>query len=197
MPGADMPDSTPPGAAGAANVPPKAAPRAPRPAMRWYVAQTLPRKELWAIANLQRLGFKTFFPRFRQLVPGRTRPQARLSPLFPGYVFVAFDAAQHHWTSIRGTLGVRQLIGPAQERPQPVPTRTMNYLLARCTGEVMMSLLDDLKPGDVVQINSGPLFRRIAQVQSLPKEGRVRLLFEMLGASHSIEVETSTLSPVT
>lgn len=164
--------------------------------VRWYVAQTLARREPWAIEHLRAQGFQTFFPRFRKQVTRRAGAQLVLAPVFPGYVFVSFDAELHHWPAIRGTRGVRRLVGPAGGRPQAVPERVMGCLLDRCRGEVMLSPLDDLRPGDRVQVNVGPLARRIAEVHSLPGAGRVRLLLDLLGAGNLIDVDASSLGPV-
>lgn len=168
----------------------------PSPAAAWYVAQTLPHKEQWAIQHLRFQGFETFFPRFRCRELRRSVPRVTLKPVFPGYVFVAFDAEGLSWPSIRGTRGVRRLVGPALGRPQSVPKLVMELLFARCSGEIMTALLEEIRPGDKVQINSGPLFRRIAEVESLSPGGRVSLLFDMLGCTNSIEVDRSSLSPV-
>lgn len=165
-------------------------------ARRWYVAQTLPRKESWAIQHLRHQGFSTFFPRFRQQVRRKTGAQLCLVPVFPGYVFVAFDPNRDHWSAIRGTRGVRCLVGSKGGLPQSVPRPVMDHLFTRCREEVMINLVSDLKPGDMVQITSGPLSRRIAEVHSLTERGRVRLLFDLLGCSNSLDVDISCLAPV-
>ena len=52
------------------------------------------------------------------------------------------------------------------------------------------------KPGDLVRINAGPLAQRIAQVQSLSPDGRVSVLFDMLGCSNAVDLDLAALSPV-
>lgn len=163
---------------------------------RWYVAQTHPNKEEWAVQHLRQQGFETFFPRFRKREIRRSTYCERLKPVFPGYVFVRFDLATQPWGPIRSTRGVRTLVGPRLGQPQAVPEPVMNYLFRRCRAEVMISLVDALQPGDLVQINTGPLFNRIAKVATLKSSGRVALLFEMLGTTNSIEMDLSSLSPV-
>lgn len=165
--------------------PPAADARCARPvsAARWYVAQTHPNKESRAIQHLVGQGFSTFFPRFRKREVRRSADQVRLKPVFPGYVFVRLDLAAQSWWSIRSTRGVRALVGPRLGQPQAVPEPVMTYLFRRCQDEVMITLADALQPGDLVQINTGPLFNRIATVAALPASGRVALLFELLGTT--------------
>lgn len=163
---------------------------------RWYVAQTHPRKELTAVEHLVRQGFATFFPRFRASQAKGQRSETVLKPVFPGYVFVAFDTSAPGWTSINSTRGVRRLIGAGYGKPQPVPADAMHLIQQRCRGEIMLELLDELKPGDLVQINTGPLAKRIAKVECLESGERVSLLFEIMGSEQVITVDQGSIGPI-
>lgn len=165
-------------------------------AARWYVAETHPRKELWAIEHLARQGFATFFPRFRKDPARRQRDGAVLSPAFPGYVFVAFDQAMHGWGSINSTRGIKRLVGPTPNRPQPVPQPAMELLQKRCRDGIMVNLIDNLKPGNWVRINTGPLANKIAQIESLDCKGRISVLFEILGSHQVITLDRGDVGPV-
>ena len=163
---------------------------------RWYVAQTHPRKELSAIEHLTRQGYVTFFPRFRFSQTRRQRCDTVLKPVFPGYVFVAFDASSPGWTSINSTRGVRRLISSGIGRPQPVPVTAMELIQKRCRGQIMLELLDELQPGDLVQINTGPLANRVAKVERLAEGDRVALLFEIMGTEQVITVDQGSIGPI-
>lgn len=165
-------------------------------ALTWYVAQTHPRKEEWAVQHLHYQGFTTFFPRFVRQQVRRSQFVRTLTPVFPGYVFVAFDRDHQPWTAIRSTRGVRRLVGGSSGTPQAVPAAAMNLLLERCRAGIMVNQFGDLKPGDLVRINAGPLAERIAQVQSLSPDGRVSVLFDMLGCSNAVDLDLAALSPV-
>jgi len=164
---------------------------------RWYVAQTQPRKELFAIEHLTRQGYVTFFPRFRFSQTRRQRRDTVLKPVFPGYLFVAFDASSPGWTSINSTRGVRRLISSGEGRPQPVPVTAMELIRRRCRGQIMLELLDDLQPGDLVQVNTGPLANRVARVERLAEGDRVALLFEIMGTEQIIMLDQGSIGPVT
>ena len=163
---------------------------------RWYVAQTHPRKELFAIEHLNRQGYATFFPRFRFNQTRRQRCDTILKPVFPGYVFMAFDASSPGWTAINSTRGVRCLISSGFGRPQPVPATAMDLIRKRCRGEIMLQLLDELQPGDLVQINTGPLANRVARVESFAEGERVALLFEIMGTEQIITVDQGSIGPI-
>lgn len=162
---------------------------------QWYVAQVQPRKEAWAVEHLQRQGFRTFFPRFYKQQVRRSQFIRTLVPVFPGYIFVAFDLDRHPWTAIRSTRGVTRLVGASVGAPQAVQSATMALLFQRCRDEIMIDQFGGLKPGDQVLINAGPLAQRIAEVHSLPSESRVALLFDMLGFSNLVEMDIAALSP--
>lgn len=163
---------------------------------RWFVAQTHPRKEMLAVEHLARQGFATFFPRFRFNQIRRRRSDTVLKPVFPGYLFVAFDLSSPGWTSINSTRGVRRLVGSRLGRPQPVPANAMNLIRKRCRGEIMVELLDQLHPGDLVQINTGPLANRIARVERLEEGERVALLFEIMGTEQVITIDQGSIGPI-
>lgn len=188
----DAPDSATPTAPPQRSVPSNAASRF----ARWYVAQTHPRSENWAIEHLARQGFETFFPRFRKRQIRWKRDLTVLAPVFPGYVFVTFDIEADSWPVINSTYGVRRLIGSRLGKPQPLPEAAMQLLHERCDNGVMGHLLTELQPGDSVKINSGPLFQKIATIESIDEKGRVTVLLELLGSFQSIDLPLHSIGPV-
>ena len=89
-------------------------PSGSRPA--WFCAATHSQAEQWAEANLRRQGYRTLLP----MVPAKRRDKVIRSllheisvPLWPGYVFVAFDRHRDPWRPINNTPGVWRLIGDA------------------------------------------------------------------------------------
>lgn len=164
-------------------------------AARWYVAETHPRKELTAIEHLARQGFSTFFPRFRKRQIRRQRDETVMTPAFPGYVFVAFNIAGNGWASINSTRGIKRLVGTTPNKPQAVPDVAISLLKKRCRGEVIVNISENLKPGDVIQIYTGPLARKIATIESLKDEGRISVLFDILGGPKKLEINASDVGP--
>ena len=76
----------------------------------WYVAYTQPRNEKLALEHLVRQGFEVFCPQYRKRRSHARRIDMVPAPLFPRYLFVAFDASDPQWRAIRSTRGVIDLV---------------------------------------------------------------------------------------
>lgn len=174
----------------------------PHPAVRdigsdgaaWFVAATISRKEDLALRNLEQQGFTTFLPRFRRPWRHGRRQGIRLAPLFPGYVFIAFDPREAPWRSINGTLGVRRLLG-SNLQPQAVPQEFMAQLVGRCRDGVIDTLVVSLEPGATVRIMSGPFADRLAVIDKLDDAERVTLLLEVMGTAARLKLNRAQLAP--
>lgn len=163
---------------------------------RWYVAEVYRGKEQLAVSHLGRQGFSTFFPRFKRRDIRRSIDRTILAPVFPGYVFVLLDLETQNWSSINSTRGVKKLVGSTLFQPQRVPPQAMALLQQRCRGGIMVDLVEQFAPGDLVQINTGPLAQRIAKIESFDADDRVSLLFEIMGSDHTIKVDRASIGPV-
>jgi transcriptional antiterminator RfaH len=137
-------------------------------------------------------GFESFLP----LLP--TKPDERIEPLFPTYVFVRCDletlgAASLHWIP-----GLRHIVGFAG-RPAVVPDAAIEYLDAELRRIEAQGGLPthSFRPGDEVVIEEGPLagLRGIFQGPMGPAE-RVHILITFLGnAANRTEVDVAALRP--
>lgn len=161
----------------------------------WYVAETLPRAEKYAEANLGRQGFASFCPRFSKQRRHARRIDRVLVPVFPGYVFVRFDRQRDQWTSINGTLGIRRLVGASSSRPQAMPESAMQALFERCTDDIMSCILPELEPGQQVRVVSGPFMGQLATIERLDDHGRVRVLLDILGGQAPVRMLAGSLAP--
>lgn len=65
---------------------------------RWYVARTKPRSEFAAASELERDGYETYCPIVKS---SESHPRHVNAPLFPGYLFLRFDATAQTWPSFR------------------------------------------------------------------------------------------------
>jgi len=89
---------------------------------RWAVATCRPRADRWAQFNLHRLGYTCYRPTYAVRVAsphGGSHVETR--SLFPGYLFIRFDAAAASWSPIRDTPGVADLVraGPSVAYARP------------------------------------------------------------------------------
>ncbi|WP_163846445.1 transcription termination/antitermination protein NusG [Pseudooceanicola aestuarii] len=160
---------------------------AERPQETWFLAQLKPNCAAIADKNLTRQGFATFLPMEEETRQRSGRFVTARRPLFPGYIFVAFDVAQGVWRKVNSTYGVTRLIsfggGPA-----PVPADLVAGLKARCddTGQLVPDATP--QPGDTVRVTHGPFADFVARVESIAKDQRVWVLMDLMGGETRVAV---------
>ena len=159
---------------------------------RWYVAAVKPGCEDAAERHLARQGFESFTPRCRKTVRHARRLIERHVPLFPGYVFVAFDIADCPWRSVNGTFGVRSLV-MAGERPTPVPPGLVEHFIEMTDSSGLMAA--ELRPGQRVEILSGPFAQLVGTIERLDGKGRVCVLLRLLNGESPVLMDRSALWP--
>lgn len=145
--------------------------------------------------HLERQGFDAFCPRFRKTRRHARRIESLLVPVFPGYLFVRFDARRDHWSPINGTTGVKRLVGSSVGAPYPMPAAVMEALFARCEGDVIQHLWPTLELGQQVRLASGPFATELATIERLDDNGRVRVLLDILGGNVPASVHRRDLEP--
>ncbi len=157
---------------------------------RWAVVQTRPREEEIAVAHLRRQSFEVFLPLLRE----RRGQEAKVSPMFPGYIFVLIGPACPHWSPISSTRGVKRLITSSAERPALVPSGWVEHLREQGVLDMFTDSLS-FKKGDRVEFIAGPFEGHIG-VCHWTSERRVGLLLDMLGREVQVDSEPKMLRRV-
>ena len=160
---------------------------------RWYVAQTLRHRENLANVHLAAQNFKIFLPRFRKPVRHSRKIREVISPVFPGYIFVALDVERDRWRSINGTFGVARLLS-ADGRPMPVPSGIVEAFILSLDEVGLLHFEFGLKLGQSVSVVAGPFAQRLGVLERLDGKGRVRVLLEIMGAAVSVAMDGTNLS---
>ena len=144
----------------------------------WFVLQTHPQREPQALFHVKRQGFTTFNPSYiRKVKHARTVKEVR-RPMFPGYLFVAFDPSEDQWLCLKSTYGVASIVGtPAG--PTPVPAYIMAELAVRADSTGTVDLGHGYKPGDRVTVPS--LWDAEAIIGARTDKERVEVLLSILG----------------
>ncbi|MFC6689571.1 transcription termination/antitermination protein NusG [Jhaorihella thermophila] len=165
------------------------------PDATWFLAQLKPNSARIAERNLKRQGFMTFLP-----LEDLTRQRGgkfvtRTRPLFPGYIFVAFDAARGLWRKINSTQGVTRLVSFGRE-PARVPLDLISQLMLRCDthGKLLPPKL--VKPGDQVVITQGPFADFVAEVEQIAPDRRVWVLMDLMGSQTRVAIRAEQLRAV-
>jgi transcriptional antiterminator RfaH len=158
----------------------------------WYLVQVKPNGYRLAERNLVRQGFTCFQPLVRatERRGAQFKPVSR--PLFPGYLFVAFDSARAPWRKINSTAGVARLLSLGNT-PQVVPAGLVADLQARLDAEGHVILSDALNEGDRVEILSGPFAGFLAEVARLGPDARAHLLVDLMGRQARVTARLTEL----
>lgn len=164
-------------------------------ATRWFLAQLKPNAASIAERNLKRQGFATFLP-----LEEVTRQRAgafvtTMRPLFPGYIFVAFDIARGHWRKVNSTYGITRLVSFGSQ-PTPLPHELVAKLMLRCSAEGKLLPPQSLEPGDRVALTKGPFADFVAEVEQTSPDRRVWVLLEILGGHTRVAVTQDHLRAV-
>ena len=161
----------------------------------WYLAQFKPNCQRIAERNLTRQGFQTFLPRQEETRRTRTGFATTARPLFPGYIFVAFEAAKGGWRAINATYGISRLVS-FNDRPQPVPQDIIAELKQRCDAEGMLASGVQARIGDRVRIAVGPFADFMARVEKMAPDKRIWVLLEVMGRETRLAVSANALRSV-
>lgn len=151
------------------------------PTEKWFVAQLRPQGLLRAQENLGRQAVQSFCPKRPENLMRGGKQRMKLSPLFPGYLFVRVDTESPSWTALNATRGISRIILSDPRAPRALPAPFMAGLLARCDAQGVISAPSDMRPGDRIRILAGPFAETIAQIETLETDDRVSILLSLMG----------------
>ncbi|HYM33002.1 MAG TPA: transcriptional activator RfaH [Candidatus Cybelea sp.] len=150
--------------------------------IRWFVVQTQANAEARACRHLNEQGFATYLPRYLKQRRHARRTERVARPLFPRYLFVAFDPQAARWRAVHSTVGVSRLVGRG-EVPTPVPDAVVAALRAREDAEGFFPVDQRIRfaVGEAVRIVSGAFADAVGRFQSMDDDARVVVLLDLLG----------------
>ncbi|MEX0803098.1 MAG: transcription termination/antitermination NusG family protein [Candidatus Binatia bacterium] len=165
---------------------------------RWYAVYTQPRNESLATEHLARQSFDAYCPRYQKRRSHAGRIDFVSSPLFPRYVFVAFDPETARWQAIRSTRGVVDLVRNGLD-PVPVPEFIISEIRTREdeNGFVLLGNHLKLARGDKFSIAAGPFAGHVAIFEARRDSARVIALLSLLGGKIVVELPVGAVAPVT
>ena len=158
----------------------------------WFLAQLKPNCAQIAQKNLDRQGFQTFLPMEEETRPRNGKYVTAMRPLFPGYIFVAFDAAQGLWRSVNATYGITSLVSFGNA-PATVPQALVTRLMGRCDDDGTLLPPKLLQPGDSVTLTLGALSNFVAEVEAIDPDKRVWVLMDIMGRQTRVKVSADQL----
>lgn len=163
---------------------------------QWFAVYTHPRGEATAVENLLRQGFEVFFPRYLKRRSHARKVETAPAPLFPRYLFIAFDVADPGWRVVRSTRGVIDLVRSRQD-PAPVPDAIIDEIRKRQDDEGFVVLAHHVKlgRGDKITIETGPFASYEAIFEAMRDNDRVVALLSLLGRQVVVNVPVDAVSP--
>lgn len=154
----------------------------------WFILQFKPNSQLKAIKNLNQQGFETFLPLCSYTSRNVSVFRNITRPLFPGYMFVAFDQAKDEWRKINNTFGVSRLISY-----NPIPYNLVKELKQRYDSTDGLIAPRKFRIGEKVKILDGPFTNFIATIETLESNQRISILIDLMGRKTKTETTQSNL----
>jgi len=158
----------------------------------WFLAQTKPNSAEIADKNLRRQGFETFLPLEDTTLQRQGKFVTSLHPLFPGYIFLAFDQSKGPWRTINATRGVTQLVQFGLE-PAAVPHDLISRLMERCDPSGRLVAKNLPKPGDHVTLTTGPFADFVAEIETIDKDQRAWVLMDLMGSKTRVKANIAQM----
>ncbi|MDR0701098.1 MAG: transcription/translation regulatory transformer protein RfaH [Azoarcus sp.] len=157
--------------------------------MYWYLIQTKPRLEKYALENLERQGYECYLP----IIPAEKLRQGKLTvidtPLFPRYLFIRLgtNATDKSWGPIRSTKGVSTLVRFGND-----PAKADDELIAllKSRENALQDAPERLfEQGERVSLTEGPFAGIEGIYQMTDGECRAMVLIELLGKTASLRID--------
>ena len=162
--------------------------------LSWYLVHTKPRKEVVALAHLERQGYECYLPRIRIEKFRRRKAEIVEAAMFPRYLFIRLDTSETgpSWSPIRSTTGVSGLV-QFGGYPAKVDDQLVHLLRERERSCPPTPLFN---PGEAVTITAGPFAGIEAVYKTHDAEHRSMILLEILSKQVAMRIQTSKLRKI-
>jgi len=167
------------------------------PTQRWHVIRSKPRAESTARAQLERQGFRVYFPQLVKPARVRGRWLDRIEPLFPRYLFVALESGRQCLAPIRSTVGVTGIVRFGTDYAT-VTHGIIENLMRRADPQTGLHHLEQpvFRCGGKVRILEGPFERLEGVFERYEGEERALILLEVLGRETRVRMPLDVLIPL-
>ncbi len=166
--------------------------------MQWCAVNTKPKKEDFAVRQLEAKGLEIFLPKILVIRKRGTAKSSLWEPLFPGYLFVRLIPEPAAVQRVNWTPGVRRLLC-AGDTPVPVPDEAIDLIQRRVgpRGRLTPKPEGGFPAGSRVAVRHGPFAGLLGVVEKpMSGRGRVRVLLELLQRQMAVEIDAVDLDRV-
>jgi transcription antitermination factor NusG len=157
------------------------------PAPQWYVLRVNSRSEPIAAEALRHKGYQALVPTYTQRKRYSDRVRLVNSPLFPGYVFCAFDIGRK--SSVLSSMGVQYIVG-TKATPVPLSTSEIDAVMRMCDAGASPAAY--LRQGQRARVKFGPL----RGIEGIVETQLTVLSIELLQRSISVDIDADQLESI-
>lgn len=161
---------------------------APAGDRHWYAIWTRSRHEKRVREQLQQKSVEVFLPTIAKWSRWKDRKKQVEWPLFPGYCFARFDAADR--LPVLTCDGVVQLVG-VDGVPSPIPAHEVEGIRQLVESELLYDPCPLVKEGEMVKVVSGPLKGVVGRLVRKGAHARLMLSVDLIGQAVSVEVDAA------
>jgi transcriptional antiterminator NusG len=155
----------------------------------WFAIWTRSRHEQVVREQLEKKQIEVFLPTITRWSRWKDRRKKVAWPLFPGYCFAHFDAAES--LPILKCTGVVNIIS-ADGRPAPIPAVELDSIRVLVGSDLQYDPCPLLNDGDVVEVVHGPLKGVVGRlVRKDAARARLVLSVDLIGQGVSVDVDAA------
>ena len=161
----------------------------------WFAVHTHSRGEFVAKTNLERQGYTTYLPLFRQTRRHARKMEVVSAPLFPRYIFVRLMEGMGGWSKIKYSKGVSNVVLFGL-RPATISQKVLQDLWDREDEDGFLSFQkrENLSPGDKVNIVDGFFAQNSGVIEKISSNDRVLLLLDLLDQQFRLNASRDSIS---
>lgn len=166
------------------------------PLLQWFLVLTKPAAENLAKLNLERQGFRVYYPRLLRPSLCRGRWKDRIVSLFPRYLFVQLDVSCQSLAPVRSTVGVASIVCFGS-RTAVVPDAIIEALMCRADPQSGLHELQHpvFEAGAAVRVIAGAFAGLEGIFEREEGHGRVIILFQLLGREARVNLSAGIVAP--
>jgi transcription termination/antitermination protein NusG len=154
----------------------------------WFAIWTRSRHEKLVRDQLQQKQVEVFLPTITKWSRWKDRKKQIEWPLFPGYCFARFDAADR--LPILKCDGVVTIVG-TEGAPSPIPPVEIDSIRQLIDSELAFDPCPLIKEGMMVEVKAGPLKGVVGRLVRKGSHARLVLSVDLIGQAVSVEVDAA------
>ena len=162
------------------------------PDSQWFAVWTRSRHEKLVRDQLAERQVDVFLPTITKWSRWKDRKKKIDWPLFPGYCFARFDAADR--LGILKCDGVVTIVG-ANGQPAPIPAIEIESIRQLLASELSFDPCPLIKEGMMVEVKGGPLKGVVGRLIRKGARARLVLSVDLIGQAVSVEVDAADVKP--